>query len=191
VDEERLELAEPWEMAQWQPPPPEPRTEAPDALELSEDRWQLLASTPQEAAPVAPEGDDAPVPVAAAWEFIQWQQPAAEPPAPAEEPVPLAQAWEYAGWQAPPVPSPETPALPDEPMPESSFEALGEPLPQEERLQPEPMEPAAAQAPTTDDGASDTSPYGLHTLSVEAARAEVEGEAAPAPTDETKEPGKS
>jgi hypothetical protein len=167
--------------------PKEPPTE----LELAEDRWQLLSSAPQEpgraAMELPAEEEDAPVQVAAAWEFIQWQQPAEPTPAPPEEPMPLAQAWEFMGdaqaSSAPPEPA-QYVELPEAelPPPESDYQALAEALPSE----PEAPQPEA-QTPSPEDGSS-TSPYGLRTLSPEEARKEL-AEEAPPKDDETKEPG--
>ncbi len=179
-------------MAQWQPASDAAAKEGEptDGLELSEDRWQLLPTSPAEPA------DDAAVPMAAAWEFIQWQQPAAEPTPPQpEESVPLAQPWEMAQWQPPADAS----LTSEQPLADEVMAPLAEPLPadaaqatahpegeppvpehitpellEHERLVPEPIE---------DD--SDTSPYGLRTVSTEEARSELgtQPPAAPKPDE--------
>lgn len=184
-------------MAQWQPAADAAsKAEAPsEGLELSEDRWQLL---PAEAAPEP--SDDAPVPLASAWEFIQWQQPAA-PAAPPEEPMPLAQSWEFVGWQPPPEPGTADAAASELPLPEASIAPLAEPLPAETAQATAPLEdePPVPQhiapellaherlVPEPIDDGSDTSPYGLHTVSPEEASAELGTEAPAAPP--TAKPG--
>ena len=116
----------------------------------------------------------------------------------------LAQPWEFVGWQAPPEPPPpeEQAAVLAQPLAEGPYEALAEPLPTgaEASALPEgpPPEPApsdaasagaapgdaaapGAAASASEGGAAGTSPYGLRTLSVEDARAQLAADAGEAP----------
>jgi hypothetical protein len=170
-------------MAQWQPAPEAPKEGEPtEGLELSEDRWQLLPAASEQSA------DEGAVPMAAAWEFIQWQQPAAEPAPPPEESVPLAQPWEMAQWQ----PETGTAPAPEQPLTDEAMAPLAEPLPTDATVPPEDEPPVPAHiapellaherlVPEPIEDNSDTSPYGLRTVSSEEARAELETEAPSTP----------